>query len=115
MNKPKKIKLDMKNFKQFASGIAYFYRFDYENVSYEVALEPCTHGFDVALYRRHPKFDAPRTVTPKKCTCLDGYSEDTMKTKPRGTDAWTIALEKAQKIVDRFFNDRDDAKERYSL
>lgn len=94
-------KITKKDFKKFVGDIHYFYYFEYNNLGYEVTLEPCLNGFDVALYNRDIRARRYELVTEKFCTNLRGYKFE-IKDYERDDKTWDLAIKMANKIVDEY-------------
>ena len=69
---------------------------------YELALEPCDFGFDVALYER-TDITGLKLVTKRVCTeVIDLYENDPFHTKERNLETWGKAIKIAQQCIDTY-------------
>lgn len=87
-------------FKKFVGNIYYFHRFTKENTNYEICLEPCNYGFDVALYKRASMDSSKTTLIGKRiCTAEKGYGTDPLHQKDRREETWAKALGICQEVL----------------
>jgi hypothetical protein len=81
--------------------VTYFKRIMGKDKRYEVSLEPCLNGFDVALYRIDER--NIRNLEGKKyCTEMEGYGEDYFGSLKRDFATWSKALKIADVLVINF-------------
>lgn len=75
----------------------YSYKFRSSDLEYEICLEFCFSGFDVAIYRQTN--DLPQLVMPKICTCDDGYLN---QFPARRKETFLKAIEIANEILIKY-------------
>jgi hypothetical protein len=95
-------KLNRDDFSCFYSNISYFLRIYFPDHNYEISLEPCDFGFDVAVYD-HQFFDETTLIGKKICTKLPGYTGDHFHEKERRDDAWEAALKISGRLLKKMF------------
>lgn len=104
--------LSKKNFKSFVGNIYFFYRFTEDQTDYELCLEPCVNGFNVALYKQHADGHRPQSVMSKVCTLTEGYSEDRFGQLERDDTTWVKALNIGAFLIEYYFSEQ---KENYGI
>lgn len=94
----KKSNLEKSKFNNFIGSIYHFYRFTKNGQDYELCLEPCDYGFDIAIYERYGQ--KPYQLVMKK-TCLSeaGYQNDPFHKTDRRPETWNHALQIAEEIM----------------
>lgn len=79
----------------------YYYSFGVPG--FEICLEPCAAGFDVAIYGEHKEM-----LEPRRCTDSNGYLESMDAIfGDRKDEDWNKALEIADELLDKYMHDRE--------
>ena len=91
-----KKKLTLGSFKRIGEPGSFGHYFSYKDDKYEVCLESCLNGYDVAIYDLNQNL-----IGEKECTNIEGMLE--MQIMPGFSMGTGKAIEKALKIANKKF------------
>lgn len=90
---------------------SYHYYYSFGVPGFEICLEPCAAGFDVAVYyAEEPEFRS--TVEPKQCTKTGDYLIPLEALfGDRKDEDWNKALVIADELLEKYIKDREKFRE----
>lgn len=89
----------------------YYYSFGVPG--FEICLEPCAAGFDVAIYAEDIAIgsDFSSSLEPKQCTKTGDYTQIDALFGDRKDDDWNKAQAIADELLDKYIKDREKLRE----
>lgn len=84
----------------------YHYYYSFGVPGFEICLEPCAAGFDVAIYAADEEPEFRVTAEPKRCTETGHYTNIGGLFGDRKDEDWNKALEIADELLDKYIHDR---------
>lgn len=91
----------------------YHYYYSFGVPGFELCLEPCAEGFDVAIYTDNdgiPQFEKS-SLEPKRCTETGDYTQIDDLFGDRKDEDWNKALEIADELLEKYIEDRQKLRE----
>lgn len=100
------MKLKLEQFKRIdLDPDHHYYRFRVQG--FEICLEPCAAGFDVAIYAEDEEPEFKSTVEPKQCTKTGDYlTSPEVLFGDRKDEDWNRALVIADEFMEKYMKDR---------
>ncbi len=91
----------------------YHYYYSFGVPGFEICLEPCAAGFDVAIYAEDRSIgsDIPSSLEPKLCTKTGDYTQIDALFGDRKDEDWNKALAIADEMLDKYIKDSDKLRE----
>lgn len=91
----------------------YHYYYSFGVPGFEICLEPCAEGFDVAIYTDNdgiPQYEKS-AIEPKRCTETGDYTQIDALFGDRKDEDWNKALAIADELLDKYIEDRQKLAE----
>lgn len=82
------------------------YYYSFAVPGFELCLEPCAAGFDVAIYAGDEDPEFKSALEPKKCTETGDYTRIDALFGDRKDEDWNRALIIADELLEKYWKDR---------